>query len=108
MNKICRKLQDTLATDGPEAIRMLEGDDSVDLITLDYWMNEMNGLRVLQQVRARHELDDTPVIMVTGAEDRRIEMSLFEAGADDFIVKPIDAPLFILRIQAALRRRQLR
>ena len=98
----------TLAKDGPDAIGVLEGDDHVDLITLDYWMDKMNGLRVLQQVRAHPHLEDKPVIMVTGADDRRIEMSLFEAGVDDFIVKPIDAPLFVLRIQAVLRGRQLR
>jgi PleD family two-component response regulator len=98
----------TLATDGKQAMRLLQGDINYDLVTLDYWMDKMNGLRVLQQVRAHPTLGKVPVIMVTGADDRRIEMSVFEAGADDFIVKPIDAPLFILRIQAALRRRQLR
>jgi DNA-binding response OmpR family regulator len=70
-------------------------------------MDKMNGLRVLQRIRSTGELRHMPVIMVTGADDRRIEMSLFEAGADDFIVKPIDGPLFMLRIQAVLRRRQL-
>ena len=98
----------TLAKDGTDAIRLLAGPERYDLITLDYFMDKMNGLRVLQNVRARPELGKVPVIMVTGAGDRRIEMSLFEAGADDFVVKPIDAPLFILRLQAVLRRRQLR
>lgn len=95
----------TLATDGPQALKELASGEVFDLVTLDYWMDKMNGLRVLQQVRAKPDIKDIPVIMVTGADDRRIEMSLFEAGADDFIVKPIDAPLFLLRIQAVLRRR---
>jgi CheY-like chemotaxis protein len=98
----------TLAKDGAEAIDLLTGPESFDLMTLDYFMDRMNGLRVLQNVRANPRHRGMPVIMVTGADDRRIEMSLFEAGADDFVVKPIDAPLFILRIQAVLRRRQLR
>lgn len=98
----------TLARNGAEAIELLAGPDSFDLMTLDYLMDRMNGLRVLQSVRANPRHRDLPVIMVTGADDRRIEMSLFEAGADDFVVKPIDAPLFTLRIQAVLRRRQLR
>jgi CheY-like chemotaxis protein len=97
----------TLARDGPEAIGILEGDDHVDLITLDYWMDKMNGLRVLQQIRSQPDSRKLPVIMVTGAKDRRIEMSLFEAGADDFVVKPVDGPLFVLRVQAVLRRRLL-
>ena len=96
----------TAASDGPEAIRLIEADASYHLVTLDYWMNEMNGLRVLQHIRGKPSTSRLPVIMVTGAGDRRIEMSLFEAGVDDYIVKPIDGPLFVLRVQAVLRRRQ--
>jgi CheY-like chemotaxis protein len=94
-----------LATDGAAAVAMLRDDAAYDLVTLDYWMDRMNGLRVLQQIRSTPATRALPVIMVTGADDRQIEMSLFEAGADDFIAKPIDAPLFLLRIQAVLRRR---
>ena len=95
----------TLAKDGAEALEKLQTDSGFDLMTLDYWMDKMNGLRVLQGVRTKSSVRDLPVIMVTGAGDRRIEMSLFEAGADDFISKPIDPPLFLLRIKAVLRRR---
>lgn len=94
----------SLATDGPAAIELLSDDPSYDLVTLDYRMDKMNGLRVLQHIRSDERIPDMPVIMVTGADDRQIEMSLFEAGADDYIAKPVDAPLFVLRIGAVLRR----
>jgi len=96
-----------LATDGPTAVTMMEGDPTYDLVTLDYWMDRMNGLRVLQHIRAHPTASNVPVIMVTGADDRQIEMSLFEAGADDYIAKPIDGALFVLRVRAVLRRRRL-
>lgn len=96
-----------LAQDGPTAVKMLEGDPTYDLVTLDYWMDRMNGLRVLQHIRAHPGASNMPVIMVTGSGDRQIEMSLFEAGADDYVAKPIDGPLFALRIRAVLRRRQI-
>lgn len=96
----------TVAKDGPTAMEMLKGDGAFDLITLDYWMDKMNGLRVLQQLRRDEDTREIPIIMITGADDRRIEMSLFEAGADDFIAKPVDPPLFLLRVQAVLRRRR--
>ena len=97
-----------VAEDGPAAVELLSEDPSYDLITLDYWMDKMNGLRVLQHIRAHRDpaISDISVIMVTGAGDRKIEMSLFEAGTDDYIAKPIDAPLFVLRVQAVLRRRR--
>jgi len=98
----------SVASDGQQAIDALSGRHDFDLVTLDYWMDKMNGLRVLQHVRSAGDTKRLPVIMVTGAGDRRIEMSLFEAGADDFIHKPIDAALFLLRIQAVIRRRQMR
>lgn len=96
----------TVAKDGPEAMELLKGDDTFDLVTLDYWMDKMNGLRVLQRLRRDADTREVPVIMVTGADDRRIEMSLFEAGADDFVAKPVDPPLFLLRVQAVLRRKR--
>lgn len=96
----------TVTKDGPEALDVLRSDDTVDLVTLDYLMDKMNGLRVLQQIRADKSIQRVPVIMITGAGDRQIEMSLFEAGADDFIAKPVDGPLFTLRVQAVLRRRR--
>jgi CheY-like chemotaxis protein len=96
-----------VAPDGPSAVEMMERDPSYDLVALDYWMDRMNGLRVLQLLRASAGTASMPVIMVTGAGDRQIEMSLFEAGADDYISKPIDGPLFVLRVKAVLRRRRL-
>lgn len=92
--------------DGPSAVEKLAADSSYVLVTLDYWMDKMNGLRVLQHIRSAPATREMPVIMVTGADDRQIEMSLFEAGADDYVAKPIDPPLFLLRIQAVLRRRR--
>jgi DNA-binding response OmpR family regulator len=68
-------------------------------------MKEMHGLEVLQRIRSRVATASLPVVVATGSEDPAIEMQLFEAGADDFVVKPVDAPRFLLRIQAVLRRR---
>lgn len=93
------------APDGPEALACLEGDDPVDLMTLDLQMEAMHGLEVLKEVRSRMALHDLPVVVATGSDDPQVEMELFEAGADDFIVKPVDPPRFLLRVQAVLRRR---
>jgi len=56
-------------------------------------------------MRSRVTTADIPVVVATGSDDPLVEMELFEAGADDFIVKPVDPPRFILRVQAVLRRR---
>lgn len=93
------------APDGPEALAMLQAGDPFDLVTLDLQMGQMHGLQVLNVIRSRVALADIPVVVATGSDDPVVEMELFEAGADDFIVKPVDPPRFILRVQAVLRRR---
>lgn len=93
------------APDGPEALALLEGRDPFDLVTLDLQMGAMHGLQVLNVIRSRVHLAHLPVVVATGSDDPIVEMELFEAGADDFIVKPVDPPRFILRVQAVLRRR---
>lgn len=95
------------APDGPEALAMLEGSsDPFDLVTLDLQMEQMHGLEVLKRIRSRMATVSLPVVVATGSDDPEVEMSLFEAGADDFVVKPVDPRRFILRVQAVLRRRR--
>lgn len=94
------------APDGPEALDILEKGDVFDLVTLDLQMDKMQGLEVLKRIRARLATASVPVVVATASDDPAVEMQLFEAGADDFIVKPVDPPRFVLRIQAVLRRRQ--
>lgn len=93
------------AEDGESALRILESEGGIHLVTLDLKMGEMDGLDVLKRIRSRLRTRSLPVVVATGVEDPEVEMRLFEAGADDFVVKPIDPPRFILRIQAVLRRR---
>jgi len=94
--------------DGPSALELLERDPTVGAVSLDYYMHPMNGLKVLKAIRQRPKLDDVPVVVLTSSEDRNIEMSLFEAGADDYVVKPLDPPRYFLRLRAVLRRRGTR
>lgn len=94
------------AETGPAALERLEGDPTIDVVSLDYYMHPMNGLKVLKTIRSKPAWDGVPVIVLTSSEDRNIEMSLFEAGADDYVVKPLDPPRYFLRLKAVLRRRQ--
>ena len=97
------------APDGPEALAMLNAqDDPFDLVTLDLMMEKMHGLEVLKRIRTRVATATVPVIVATGSDDPSVEMELFDAGGDDFVVKPVHPRRFILRVQAVLRRRDTR
>jgi two-component system response regulator len=71
---------------------------------LDLDMRMLGGREVLRAVRASVATGGLPVVVLTGTTDPGAEIELMEQGADDYIRKPIDAPLFLTRVKAALRR----
>ena len=94
------------ASDGKDALVALDQtDDVIHLVTLDLQMRELHGLDTLRKMRRTLGIAHIPVVIATGSDDPRVEMELFAAGADDYVVKPIDPPRFVLRVQAVLRRR---
>lgn len=94
------------AADGTDALVALANPtDGFHLVTLDLQMTQLHGLETLRRIRSSVKTAHLPVIVATGSDDAEIEMELFGAGADDYVVKPIDPPRFVLRVQAVLRRR---
>ncbi len=87
----------TVAEDGPQALASF--DELVpDLVLLDVTIPGMDGLEVLRQLRSRFPATDLPVIMVTADGQSESVVKAFEFGANDYITKPIDAPVILARI----------
>jgi CheY-like chemotaxis protein len=63
---------------------------SPDLILTDYKMPEMDGIDVVRRFRARVDCDHVPIVVITVAEEKDVRYKALEAGATDFLVKPID------------------
>ncbi len=61
-----------------------------DLILVDYMMSGMTGLEVVQNIRKISSLEGVPIVVITSMEERNIRYQVLEAGATDFINKPID------------------
>ena len=93
------------AVNGAQALDMLEGSGGYDLMTLDLYMEAVHGLDVLRHVRTHLSTASMSVLVTTASDDPAIQMKVLDAGADDYIVKPVDPPRFLLRVQAVLRRR---
>ena len=74
-----------------------------DVIVLDITMPRMNGLEVCQALR--REGIDTPVIMLTARDTLDDKLAGFDAGTDDYAVKPLDLPELVARIRSLARRR---
>jgi sigma-B regulation protein RsbU (phosphoserine phosphatase) len=99
----------TEAPDGIAALKQLH-DDPPSLLLLDYDMPGMNGAEVLKQLR--HDGNATvaqiPAIMLTGHGGEESEVLCLEAGADDFVTKPINDAVLRARIDTHLRLRSMR
>lgn len=74
-----------------------------DLVLLDINLPDANGQSVLKEIR---KTSDIPVIMVTSRTGETDEMLSMSSGADDFITKPYNPMILLLRIQAVLKRTQ--
>ncbi|MBQ1114965.1 response regulator [Streptomyces anulatus] len=94
---------ETAAT-GEQALALLAGERGarVELAVLDLMLPGMDGFEVCRRIRARTAT--LPVIMLTARGDDRDIVTGLEAGADDYVVKPVTAPVLEARIRAALRR----
>ncbi len=72
-----------------------------EVVVLDLGLPDVNGERLLGMIRA---VDDVPIIVATARDDEGLIVSLLNAGADDYIVKPFDPAHLEARIRAVLRR----
>ena len=91
----------TGAATGEEALAMMDRQP-FDLIILDVWLPGMSGFETCRQIRAR---SDIPIMFVTAAGSLPERLEGFDLGADDYVVKPMDAGELNRRVRAVLRRR---
>lgn len=88
---------------GEKALQYIE-ESKPDLVLLDYMMPHMNGIDVLNIVRGEWKLDTLPIIMLTARAEAEAVVSALEAGADDYISKPIDFDVLKARIENQLNK----
>jgi DNA-binding response OmpR family regulator len=94
------------AFSGPEALVQLEKGQP-DLILLDVMMPEMSGYEVCRKVRENPSTTLLPVIMVTALDPLTERVKGIDAGADDFISKPVNMAELLARVRSLLRIKAL-
>jgi putative two-component system response regulator len=92
------------ARDGLEALAKLAL--GVDLVLLDVMMPGIDGYEVTRRVRADARTGDLPIILVTALDRREERVRAVQAGASDFIAKPVDKSELSVRISSQLRLKQ--
>lgn len=84
---------------GGEAFEQLSPADPVDVILVDWNMPVMDGLELVREIRARREYARMPILMVSSESDPKMMAHALIAGADDYLVKPIDADMMRDKLQ---------
>lgn len=95
------------ACDGPDALQQA-AHLMPDLILLDVMMPGMDGFEVCRRLRTDPKLSEVPVIMVTALDDRTSRLEGIEAGADEFVTKPVDRVELRARIRTVTRLNRYR
>jgi two-component system, sensor histidine kinase and response regulator len=95
-----------LAENGPAALKKID-EQRPDLVLLDVSMPGLDGYEVCRRIRSREDTRDLPVIMVTGRDSVEDIVEGLDAGAYDYITKPIEPRILLARIRTQLRVKQL-
>lgn len=105
-NLVCTYLrasgyQTTACADGAEALSAMETAE-YDLIVTDIMMPNVDGFTLAEAVRSTNE--NIPILFMSARDDKPSKMLGYKLGVDDYVVKPFDVDLLVMKITALLRR----
>ena len=111
----CRLLEALLVPEGYDTRTAASGEDALvsiaedppDLILLDVMMPGLDGRQVAKALKTDPATANIPIIMVTAQTDREARLAGLEAGAEDFLTKPVDRAELWLRVRNLLRLKEL-
>lgn len=94
------------ASNGTEALEMVS-KNNIDLILLDVMMPEMDGIEVCENLRKDTNNDHITICFLTARSEDYSQIAGLDAGADDYIAKPVKPRVLVSRINALLRRNNI-
>ncbi|RKZ41327.1 MAG: phosphate regulon transcriptional regulatory protein PhoB [Gammaproteobacteria bacterium] len=97
---------ETSEAENSEQVQRLLVDKQPDLIIVDWMLPDLSGIKLIRKIRQREIHLQTPIIMLTARSDEEDKVSGLDAGADDYMTKPVSIRELLARIKALLRRSQ--
>lgn len=95
------------ASDGREGLAVLRKHHGIDMVLSDIVMPNLDGFGVCQAIRAQPDTADIPIVLLTSLDDIVSQSRAVEAGADEFLTKPISATELKMRVRTILRLKTL-
>jgi two-component system, cell cycle response regulator len=94
------------ASDGAEALALVN-EHAPDLILLDVMLPDIDGYEISRRIKGSEELPFIPIILVTARDSTQDKVAGLDAGADDYLTKPINFPELEARVRSMLRIKRL-
>ena len=91
---------------GAEGIAILEANPAVDVALVDIMMPEMDGYETMRRIRANPEIADTPLVAVTAKAMKGDRQKCLDAGASDYLAKPVDIDMLLALMRVQIERTQ--
>jgi CheY-like chemotaxis protein len=92
------------ANNGRDAVKMVESDADIDIVLMDIMMPEMDGIATTQEIRKLERGKDLPIIAVTAKAMKGDRAKCIEAGAWDYLSKPVDRVHLLAVLRGWLHR----
>jgi CheY-like chemotaxis protein len=92
------------ANSGREAIQSLEQDPTIDIVLMDIMMPDMDGMATMREIRKLEQRRDLPIIAVTAKAMKGDREKCIEAGAWDYLSKPVDTIHLLAVLKSWLHR----
>ena len=99
-----RKLEVKTASNGPEALKVLDKNPTVEVVILDVKMPGMDGVETLKEIKKRHPLVE--VIMLTGHATVETAIDGMKLGALDYLMKPCEMDLLMAKVEEAAAKKR--
>jgi signal transduction histidine kinase/CheY-like chemotaxis protein/methyl-accepting chemotaxis protein len=99
-----REVKVFIAQNGKEALNLLEQNPNIDMVLMDIMMPEMDGYEAMRQIRSQIRFSKLPIIALTAKAMKGDKIKCIDAGANDYIAKPIDTDKLISLMKVWLYR----
>jgi CheY-like chemotaxis protein len=92
------------AENGRDAIEVLRGNDDIDVVLMDIMMPEMDGYDTMQEIRKVPKFKELPILALTAKAMKGDREKCIEAGASDYVTKPVDPDQLVSLLRVWLYR----